>query len=378
MKSENKKLTKKQLLGLRNYRRKTILILSLISLISLWFKMGLNITWNLNDVIIEILILFFIVIAGILSNIKNDFPIFQFRKFQFNKEFSYSIITSFSLLFIFIIYKNIVDHNFVSYLAELSIHDLLTLIIFTAPIFLLIIYLIYLGFIIKSSKGKKKTKKELIYSDNIERSLNQYRSISIKVIYILISISIWIKIGFNPQFTFYEVSTEIFSIIAIITIWIIGNISNKLPALYNCHFKIDRYFFYSIALPYLLIIIYTLINSRFRFLIGILGIKELISLLVIMSPLFMVSSIIFYIGCKNPNKLNEQKNRLSPKKKKILINTLTSLIITLFLSIGTIVYCFSKMSTFNLENILQSIIVLIPISTVLYIILYNEMKKINK
>ena len=82
------KLSKKQLLSLRKYRRKTINILSIITLISLWFKIGLNINWHLNDSITEIITLFILIIMGIVANLKNDFPIFQFRNFELTKEFT--------------------------------------------------------------------------------------------------------------------------------------------------------------------------------------------------------------------------------------------------------------------------------------------------
>lgn len=377
MESKNKKLTKKQLLSLRGYRRKTILALGIIAMISLWFKIGLNTSWHLNDAIVEIITLFILIIAGIISNIKNDFPIFQSRKFQFSKEFSYSVIISICLLFIFIIYKNIVDNNFISYLAQLSVHDLLTTIVFITPIFLLIIYLIYLGF--KINKPKKKTKEILSYSDKIERSLNNYRSTTIKIIFLIMSLAIWLKVGLNSQFTFYIISTEIFSIIIIITLWIIGNIDSKLSPFYNCFFKIDKYFFLSILLPYLLILIYTLINRNFRFLILNLDIKELISLLTFMSPLFFLSSIIFYIGCRSPLQISISKKKISAIKKRTIINSIIALTTTLILTLGTFIYCFTKIVTnYNIENILQAIIVFIPISTIIYIILYNEIKIINK
>lgn len=82
MEQESKKLTKKQLRGLRKFRRKTITIISIISLISLWFKIGLNPNWHFNHVVAEGLTLFILILMGILSNIRNDFPIFQFRKFE--------------------------------------------------------------------------------------------------------------------------------------------------------------------------------------------------------------------------------------------------------------------------------------------------------
>ncbi len=378
-KEKRVKLTKEQLLGLRKYRRKTINILSIITLISLWFKIGLNINWHLNDSITEILTLFILIVMGIITNIKNDFPIFQFRNFEFTKQFTYSVITFFSVLFLFIVYKNIVDPSFISDLANLSFHDFFSILIFLLPIFLLMIYLIYFSFRIIDNKKIKNIKKEVAYSSTIENSITNYKSLTIKSIFLLMSISLWIKIGFRPDFTFYMISTEIFSIIMIIMLWIFGNLDNKLNALYNCHINIDRYFFYSFLLPYLLIIIYSIISSDFRIVIGKLQIKEMISLLVYMSPLFFIASTMFYIGCRQPYKLNEAKEKIKVRKNKETKNVIISLSITMVLTLTLFIYCFTKIvPNYNLENILQAIIVFIPLSVVIYIIIYTEIKQINK
>ena len=238
------KLSKKQLLSLRKYRRKTINILSIITLISLWFKIGLNINWHLNDSITEIITLFILIIMGIVANLKNDFPIFQFRNFELTKEFTYSIITFFSVLFLFMIYKNVVDPNFITDLANLSFHDFFSILVFLLPIFICIIYLIYFSFKVIDRKRLKNHKREILYSSNIESSINSYKSLTIKAIFLLMCISIWVKIGFDQEFTFYMIGTELLSLIAIIFFWILGNLNNQLKAFYNCRFKIDRYFFY--------------------------------------------------------------------------------------------------------------------------------------
>ncbi len=379
MEQESKKLTKKQLRGLRKFRRKTITIISIISLISLWFKIGLNPNWHFNHVVAEGLTLFILILMGILSNIRNDFPIFQFRKFEFTKEFSYSIITTFSLLFIFIIYKNIVDVNFITYIANLSLHDLSTIIVFITPILLLIIYLIYISFKILDDKQEQFSKKEAIYSTEIERNLNQYKSLTIKFIFIIMLISIWIKIGFNNNFFLSTIITELLSIFSITLLWIIGNIKNKLTPFYNCHFKIDRYFFYSLLLPYLLIVIYSGFNFDFRFLINSMDLKRLISLLVYMSPLFLISSILFYIGCRCPEKIKDYKKTYHIKKSKERQNVLFSLGLTAILSILLFIYCFTQIAPkHSLENILQAIIIFIPLSVVFYLIIYSEIREFNK
>lgn len=378
-KEKKKKLTKQQLLGIGKYRRITITILSIMILISIWFKIGLNINWHLNYSITEILTLFILIVMGIIANIKNDFPIFHFRNFELTKEFTYSIITFFSILLLFIIYKNIVDPQFITDLANLSFHDLFSILVLLLPILILMIYLIYFSFKIIDSKKIKQTKKEIIYSNTIENSITYYKSLTIKSIFLLMSISLWVKVGFKPDFVFYTISTELFSIILIILLWIFGNLDNKLEALYNCHIKIDRYLFYSFLLPYLLIIIYSIISSDFRIVIGKLELKEIISLLVYMSPLFFIASTIFYIGCRQPYKLNEAKEKIKLRQNKETKNVIIALIITLTLTLTLFIYCFTKVvSNYNLENILQAIIIFIPLAVVIYIIIYTEIKQINK
>lgn len=371
------KLTKSQVKGIRRYRRMTIQVLSVIIFLSLWFKMGFTFYWHFNDVIVEIIVLFFLILMGILANVKNDFPIFQMRKFRFTKEFTYSIITFFSLLFVFILYKNIVDSEFISYLAELSFHDLCTILVFLFPIVFLFIYIIYFSFCLIYQNKRKNTLP--VYSDQIEASIHYYKSFTVKVISLIMLLSLWMKVGLHSDFSFYDISTEVFSLFTILILWVMGNLDNQLSPFYNCYFKGDRYFIYSFLLPYLLILIYMLFSSDFRLLIFSLSIKEIFSFWVYMGPLFFVASFFFYIGFRHPSRIKETRKKINFKKNKVRVNAMVSLILTLLLVGGLFCYTFvSTPQSYQLENILQAIIIFIPLCVIVFLVLYSGIREINK
>ncbi len=367
------KISKKQLYGLRSYRMWTVKTLTILLMISIWFKIGLNPSWHLNDVIVEIIALFIIILNGIIGNIKNSFPIFKFRNFKFTKEFSYSITSFFVLLFLFIIYKNIVSPEFIAEIAELSFHDLCSILVFLFPISCLIIYLIYLSYkIIYKSKKERFFEK---FDDDTERCLNKYKVLTIKEIFVLMALSFWYKVGVLEKIDFGFIFTEIYSLVVIVVMFIVGNKDNKLPALYNVHFKIDRYFFYSILLPYILIFIYSVFSSPFRELVGVLPMNKIISMLMFMSPLFFVSSFIFYIGCRYPNFI--RKKSKSKKTYKIKLNALMSVLISFLVVFFTFLFALSNV-TYTVETVLQMLIIFIPVFIIIYLVLFTGLNEINK
>lgn len=375
------KPTKEQIQGLRSYRRASVLCLSFIILLSLWLKITFNTEWHFNDIIVDVISLFIIMFMGILANIKNDFPIFNNRSFIFTKDFLYSIVSFLSLLFFFIIYKNITEPDFISYLASLSFHDLTTILITLFPVFIFIIYLIYIGLKI-IDKDKIKKKKELItYSEKIERSLDSYKNTTINIIFIIMLLSIWIKVGFLITDVIPNIAMELSSIITIITMIVVGNIDNKLKPLYNKHIYLDKYFIYSLLLPYFLIILYAIFSKDFRILVGMAGFVQVTSLLVSMMPLFLIASLLFYFGLQSSSvrKKKEEKIVKSIVVNKVKTNTLIALTLTLIIISMLFYYSFSVIiKNYNLENILQVIILFIPLSVIIYLIIYSCIREINK
>ena len=369
------KLTKKQLKGLRHYRSIMVNMLAIITFISLFIKVGLNPLWHLNDIVVEIVTSFILIVMGILSNIRNDFPIFHARSLKLSKEFAYSLTCFFTMTLLFIIYKNIVEPDFVSYIAGLSFHDLCTLLVFLLPVALLVIVLIYFSFRMLNDVKKEKAK---VYSDDIERSINKYKVLTVKSIYMLMLLSLWAKIGLNNMFTFNSVIYELVSVIVVSVLFVCGNISNKLEPLHNFHFKIDRYFFISLLLPYVLIIIYSIFNSDFRFMLLTLNVKNLISIIVYMSPILLFASSIFYFGCKYPKFINNRSKK-KVGENKVRLNALISLLITLVILCLFFLYSV-KMSSldFSVEDILQVIMIYIPLGLIIYLVLYSGIKEINK
>ncbi len=372
--SKDKGISKSQLYGLRSYRAATFKVLTILFLVSIWFKVGLNPCWHFNDIVLEVVSLFILFVCGITANAKNNFPIFKMRNFEFTKEFTYSITSFFVLLFVFILYKNIVSPEFISYLAELSFHDICSLLVFFFPVSCLLIYLIYLSY-----KITYKTKREKVfekYDDKTERSLNRYKVFAIKSIFLLMYISLWIKLGLFGDFKDYDLFIEIYSIITIILMFIVGNKDNKLPALHNFHFKIDRYFFYSVLLPYVLVLLYYIFSSNFRGMIAVLDFRKIISLFVFMSPLFFISSLIFYIGCRYPNFIS--KSVKNDKNRKIRFNAIVSFLISFIVIVLSFLFAISTVHMESAETVLQLLIVFIPLFVIIYLVIFNSLNEINK
>ncbi len=376
-KEKRERLSKEQLYGLRVYRNAMFKTLWFIMLITIYFKVGLNPNWHLNDVIIEIVTLFMLLLSGIVTNIKNNFPIFKMRNLNFTKEFSYAFTSFFTLLFFFIIYKNIMEPSFINEIADLSFHDLCTLLVFLFPFSCFIILLLFIGFKI-ISKDKIVHEKEIeLYDNDTEREINKYKVFTVKSVYVLMLISLWAKMGINANFNIYNSVTEIVSVLVISILYLAGNVSNKLPIFHNFHFKVDRYFIYSILLPYALVFIYSIFSSDFRFLLTNIGFTKLLSICVFMSPLFLLASTLFYIGARYPNFFKEHNKKIE-KKNKVKFNALLSFVLSLIIMVFITIYTFNIMGEYNNQNILQMIFILIPLLIIIYLVLYQELSKINK
>lgn len=375
---KNKKLTKGQIKGLIESKRKIIRLITIITLISIWIKVGLNTNWHFSDITLESIVLFILLLMGILSNVRNDFPIFNSRKYKITEEFSYSVTLFFSILFIFIVYKNIVEPDFVSYIAGLSFHDLCTLLVFLLPVALLIIEIINLSFKIIGKKTKIKNEIK-IYDEETERVLNRYKVLTIKTILIVILLSIWIKVGLNNSFDYIDILYELVTLLMVVFKFMISNIKNKLPVLYSFNFKIDIYFIGSLLLPYLLIFIYALVNVDFRFLLLSLDTKYLISFIVYIAPIFLIPSVLFYVGLKYPNIVKNFKNVLKEKENKLKYNAIITLLITIVIIGLFALYLFIGLGNeYSTENIFQLIIILLPLSIVIFLIIFSGIKEINK
>ena len=133
--------------------------------------------------------------------------------------------------------------------------------------------------------------------------------------------------------------TEIYSIITIIIMYIVGNKDNKLPALHNFHFKIDRYFFYSVLLPYVLVLIYYIFSSNFRGMIAALDFRKIISILVTYVSTFLYkSSLIFYILDVDILILLVKSVKKN-KNRKIRFNAIVSFIISFIVIVLSFLFC---------------------------------------
>ena len=347
-------LSKEQVQGLRSYRRATVLCLNFVIFLSFWFKVSFHSSWHFNDVLVEVLSLFILLFMGILANIKNDFPIFNMRRVSFTKDFLYSIVLFFTLLFFFVLYKNITEADFISYLASLSFHDLITILVFLFPVFLFLIFLIYIGFRFMD-KDKSKEKFSLpVYQEKIEKSLDIYKDVTIKAIFIIMCISIWIKVGFLVDGSIPNIIMELSALFTIFVLFIVGNKDNKLNAFYS------RYF---------------------RIVVGMAGFSQVTSFLVSMMPLFAIASFLFYKGVRLSSLDCTKKNKVGGKKvlNKIRSNALVSFLVTFSILSILFYYSFTVLvKKYNVENLLQIIMLFIPLFVILYLIVYSCIREMNK
>ena len=374
-------LSKEQVQGLRSYRRATVLCLNFVIFLSFWFKVSFHSSWHFNDVLVEVLSLFILLFMGILANIKNDFPIFNMRRVSFTKDFLYSIVLFFTLLFFFVLYKNITEADFISYLASLSFHDLITILVFLFPVFLFLIFLIYIGFRFMD-KDKSKEKFSLpVYQEKIEKSLDIYKDVTIKAIFIIMCISIWIKVGFLVDGSIPNIIMELSALFTIFVLFIVGNKDNKLNAFYSRYIYLDRYFVYSLLLPYVLIILYAFFSKDFRIVVGMSGFSQVSSFLVSMMPLFAIASFLFYKGVRLSSLDCTKKNKVGGKKvlNKIRSNALVSFLVTFSILSILFYYSFTVLvKKYNVENLLQIIMLFIPLFVILYLIVYSCIREMNK
>ena len=192
-------------------------------------------------------------------------------------------------------------------------------------------------------------------------------------------LSLWAKIGLNSAFNITGCLTELLSVFAVLTLFIVGNIDNKLEPFHNFHFKIDKYFFISLLLPYCLLIIYAIFNSDFRLAVSVIDIRSLISLLVYVSPLFLVASLTFYIGSRKGDILKIDKRRIFAKKNKAKFNSFLAIVITIIIVIGFLYYALRRiLITYTLENILQILLVFLPLALIIYLVILDGLTEINK
>lgn len=379
---KKKGLNEKQEKLFRYYRLVTIWITSFILGLSIWTTMINDIEWTLSDILYQVIGLLIIIISGMFANANNNFSIFHIRGIRITKERLISILMGLFFPVVFLVYIMVTDQTFKEYVSNISLHNFITLSVYSIPVFLIITLIMYFGYLVISPKTKRKNLPQ--YKEEIEVSLDKHKNIAINLLLLLSFVSIWVKLGFYNDWNLYKILTESLIIISTIAIKIIANKDNKLTWNYSNNKLIDGYFYLTLATPYLLMIVYYILDPKCRIIVRGLGYKNVISALIYILPLFILCALIL----TSIIRLNEQCKKKLKIKKEIRItnkmakrneNILTSIAITSIFVLLFFIYIITEILTsINLEILLQIWTILIPLSVIIYIVIYYSIKDINK
>lgn len=375
-----KSLSEKQIKLFRYYRLFTIWLLSLVLGLSIWTIMINNIDWTFSDVVYPLLSLMIIAISGMYANANNNFSIFHIRGLRITKERLTSILIGLLFPVVFLIYIMVNDESFMDYVNNITLHNFITLSVYAVPVFLFITLIIYFGYLLVAPKTKRKSVPQ--YKEETELSLDFHKRTAINIVLLFSFISIWTKIALVDTWKVKNIFVELIVIFVIFAIRIIANRDNKLPWNYRQGKALDKVFFISLLIPYILVIVYYLISSSFRLIVSTLEIKTLISTLIYLLPLFVLGALTMEALIKfqsKSNKLKKSEVRITKKMAKRNENILLSIVITAIFIILLFIYITTKILTdVDLEILLQIWTILIPLSVIIYIVIYYSVKDINR
>ena len=100
-----------------------------------------------------------------------------------------------------------------------------------------------------------------------------------------------------------------------------------------------------------------------------------------MIPLFAIASFLFYKGVRLSSLDCTKKNKVGGKKvlNKIRSNALVSFLVTFSILSILFYYSFTVLvKKYNVENLLQIIMLFIPLFVILYLIVYSCIREMNK
>lgn len=372
-----KQLSEKQIKLFRYYRLFTIWLISLVLGLSIWTIMINNIDWTFNDVAYPLLSLMIVVISGMYANANNNFPILHIRGIRITKERLTSILIGLFFPIVFLIYIMVNDESFMDYVNNISLHNFITLTVYGIPVFLFITLIIYFGYLIVAPKTKRKSIPQ--YKEETEMSLDNHKKTAINIVLLFSFVSLWIKLALVDTWNLSNIFVELIVVFVILAIRIIANRENKLPWNYRQGKALDKTFFISLLIPYILVLIYYFISSDFRIIVSTLEIKTLISTLVYLLPLFVLGALTTEALVKFQIKSKKVEQKITKKIAKRNENILISIVITavfillLFIYITTII-----LTDIDLEILLQIWTILIPLSVIIYIVIYYSVKDINR
>jgi len=372
-----KELSEKQIKLFRYYRLFTIWLISLVLALSIWTIMINNINWTFSDVAYPLLALMIVVISGMYANANNNFPLLHIRGIRITKERLTSILIGLFFPIVFLIYIMVNDESFMDYVNNITLHNFITLCVYGIPVFLFITMIIYFGYLVVSPKTKRKSVPQ--YKEETELSLDFHKKTAINIVLLFSFISLWTKLALSDTWGLSNIFVELIVTFVIFAIRIIANRDNKLPWNYRQGKALDKVFFISLLIPYILIAIYYLISSDFRLIVSTLEVKTLISTLVYLLPLFVLGALTTQTLVKCQKKTQKDEIKITKKIAKRNENILLSIVITAIFILLLFIYIITKILTdIDLEILLQIWTILIPLSVIIYIVIYYSVKDINK
>ena len=365
----------------RYYRRITVSIVFFILCLSIWTIMMNDINWSFNDILFQTISLIVIIICGMFGNVVNNFSLFHLRSIKMTKQRLSSVLIGLFFPLVFVIYVMVTNDTFMDYIRNISLHNFITLGVYSLPIVILISFIIYLGYVISSPKYKRKKIPE--YEEKTEISLDSYKSLGINVVTTFSLISIWIKIALNINWNFDSITTEFVVLLIMLVMKVIANGKNKLPWYYSDKITINKYKVLPVFIPYVLVLLLAVVSSSFRLKLSLIGYKKVTSMLIFLLPLFIVCYFILVYILKLLSKVcseNKKEVRVITKKQYVRNeNIIISFSLTVIFILLLFIYILTNILTYlNVEILLQLFTVLIPLGVVIYLVFYYSIININK
>ena len=377
---EKKVLSEKKEVSFRKYRRFTLNIIFLILCISIWSTMMTDLNWRFKDISFECISLIVIIICGMFSNIENKFSLFHLRSIKITKERLVSILIGILFPVSFIIYFMISDSEFMNYISNISLHDFTTLMVLLVPIMIIISLILYFSYILLETKHTRVRIGE--YALKTEKSLDNYKMISLTFVGLISLVSIWLKLSFNYNWMLLNIKTEVVVLIVLVIMKIISNLKNKLPWNYSNKLHLGIYFYLCLIVPYLVFGLACLISSSLRENIMIIGFKKTVSLIVSYSPLIFLVAVVVTCFSNIVTKLNNhtKKNLVKQMDKTIKHeNIVISIALSLFAIMLIFIYIITAVLTsLDVGLLAKLLFMLMPVGVVLYLVIYYSIVTINK
>ena len=374
------KITEKKEKSFRDYRRFTLKFVFLILCVSIWSTMMMNADWRFSDVAFECFALGLIVICGMFGNVQNRFSLFHIRGLRITKERLISVLIGILLPLSFIIYFMVSDNEFMKYLRNISLHDFANLCVLLIPIMVVISLIIYFGYVVLEPKYAKEKKTE--YAEKTEKSLDEYKIVCLTFICLAVISSLWLKLSFNYEWNFINIRTEVVVIVILATMKIISNLKNKLPWNYSQRLGYSKYLYVCLLTPYIVFGLACIISPSLREYIGIIGYQKTISLIVLYSPFVGLLAVAVSCVTKIVNRLTEHTKKYGVKQldkatkhDNIIVSVVLSLLSVMLIFIYILI---AVLDTIEVDLLIKTIIMLVPVGIIFYLVIYYSINTINK